>query len=88
MSDDIDLTRHYVTGEEIHVGDQVLHMGRPGEIAFVIERDEYSADFPHEAWQHYGHGFMIKDEFGLFMYEEAEDIIRFIHHADGTPKSA
>jgi hypothetical protein len=78
MADEIDLSKQYVTGEEIHVGDQVRHMGRPGEIVFVIGRDEYSPDFPREAWIHYGHGFMVRDQFGLFKYDEAEPIIEFV----------
>jgi len=71
----------YDSGEEIHAGDYVYHMGRPGRVVFVIDRDEYSAEFPREAWQRYGHGFMIKDQFGLYKYDEPEEVIQFIRRA-------
>ncbi len=59
-------------------------MGRPGEVVFTIDRDEYSPEYPREAWQHYGRGFMIKDEFGLFMYEESEDVIELVEASTGS----
>ena len=65
---------HYSSGQEIHDGDRVRHMGQPGRIAFVIERKEFLPEFPAEQWSHYQRGFMVQEDRGqLFMYEKADE---------------
>lgn len=71
---------NYSGGEEIHVGDRVMHALRKATVVAVMTRDEYSADFTAEHWGHYERGFLIRDdETGtLYMYENANEDIELI----------
>jgi hypothetical protein len=57
---------HYRSGEEIHAGDRVRHRGHLTRIAFVIDRKEFTPEFPAEQWSHYEHGFMVREDAGEF----------------------
>jgi hypothetical protein len=69
----------YQSGDEVHVGDRVSHAGHPGVVGFVVDRDEYSPEFPREQWQEtaaaHGGGVMIRQDHDgdLFLYGTLED---------------
>ena len=78
----MDLSTHYLTDEEIHVGDRILHAGEPAEIVFVIGRDEFEGEFAiQKEWykQEYRRGFMVKGgPGGLVLCHEADEDIQFV----------
>ena len=74
-----DLSRYYVSGEEIHAGDRVRYGGVYGRIVFVLGFDEFLPDFaPHKSWysEELGRGFMFEQDGGglVFSYEGDEDL--------------
>ena len=74
--------QRYYTGEDIHIGDQVTYGRSPGTIVFVIDRSEYSPEFPAEHWSHYATGFMIQcDSMGLVMLQEPDEDLELLHRA-------
>ena len=75
----------YHSGEEIHVGDQVRYAGHPGKIVFVVDRGEYSQDFPEKDWSDHRTGFMIRTPaYGLVMLDKADEDLEFIGRATQT----
>ena len=78
----MDRSTRYLTGEEIHIGDRILHAGEPAEIVLVIGRDEFEGEFAiQKDWykQKYGRGFMVKGgPGGLVLCNEADEDIQFV----------
>lgn len=76
--------QRYHSGDEIHVGDRVCYAGETGIIVFVIDRCEYSTEYPESDWSDYGTGFMIETPaFGRVMLDEADEDLRLLDR--GTP---
>jgi hypothetical protein len=74
---------HYVSGEEIHVGDRIRFGGHPGTIMVVIGRGEYAEGFAAEDWRDYERGFLIRtDDGSLYMYDYADEDIEFLARGD------
>ncbi len=72
----------YQSGEEIHVGDRIRYAGHPGTIVFVIDRGEYSPEFPEKNWSEHSTGFMIRTPvYGLVMLNKADEDLEFIGRA-------
>ena len=72
----------YCSGPEVHCGDLVTYNRQPATVVFVIERGEYTADFPADDWSHYGRGFMIRFEnSALLMLEDADEDLVLIRRA-------
>ncbi len=85
----MDYSTHYMTGEEIHIGDHLLYAGQPAEIVFVIGRDEFEGEFAQQkVWwkREYERGFMIKGGgLGLVLCHEADEDMEFVsRHHDST----
>ena len=75
----------YHSGEEIHIGDQVRYAGHPGKIVFVVDRCEYSPDFPEKDWAHHKTGFMIQTPaYGLVMLNKADEDLELLGRATQT----
>ena len=75
----------YHSGEEIHIGDQVRYAGDPGKIVFVVDRAEYSPDFPEKDWAHHKTGFMIQTPgYGLVMLDKADEDLKLLGRAKQT----
>ena len=75
----------YDSGEEIHIGDHVNYARFPGTIVFVIDRDEFSAEFPADNWSENGSGLMIRFEtMALVMLKEADKLLEFVSRADAA----
>lgn len=84
----MDLSTHYLSGEEIRIGDRILFAGESAEIVFVIGRDEFEGDFAKQRdWfkSEYGRGFMLTcQSMGLTMQEEADEDIAFVSRRDSA----
>ena len=79
------IEQRYESGDEIHVGDRVRYAGDTGTIAFVIDRGEYSADFPERDWSHDGTGFMIQTpKFALVMLDKSDEDLELLARATPT----
>ena len=69
----------YGSGDEVRLGDRVRlgvedSPARRGQVVFVIERNEFTPDFPAHEWIYLYKGFMVKLEDGnLIHYETPED---------------
>lgn len=69
----------YLAGEVVHVGDRVniranFNQSIFGNIVFVIDNDEYTAEFTRADWSHYAKGFMVRlDDGSLVMYPDTND---------------
>ena len=75
----------YHSGEEIHVGDSIRYAGHPGTIMFVIDRGEYSSEFPEKDWSDYGTGLMIRTgAHGPVMLRKANEDLEFLARATPT----
>ena len=78
----MDRSTHYVTGEEIHVGDEVLYDEVPARVHFVIGRGEFAGGFAEQKeWfrEEYGKGVMIESEsMGFLMFDEADEDLEFV----------
>ena len=75
----------YYSGEEIHIGDHVRYAGHPGKIVFVVDRAEYSPDFPEKDWAHHRTGFMIQTPaYGLVMLDKADEDLELLGCATPT----
>ena len=77
-----DLSRHYVSGQEIHAGDRVLYAGVPGRIVFVLGFHEFLPEFVEgKEWyyEEFGQGFMLEqDGGGLFFSEDSDEDLEFV----------
>jgi hypothetical protein len=74
--------QRYYSGEEIHIGDRVTYGGTPGVILFVIDRGEFSPEFPAEHWSGCRTGFMIRSKsMGLVMLDRSDEVLEFISRA-------
>ena len=79
------IEQRYESGDEIHVGDRVRYAGDTGTIVFVIDRGEYSPEFPEPDWSHYGSGFMIQTpKFALVMLDKADEDLELLARATPT----
>ena len=79
------IEQRYESGDEIHVGDRVRYAGDTGTIVFVIDRGEYSPEFPERDWSHYGSGFMIRTpKFALVMLDKADEDLELLARATPT----
>ena len=79
------IDQRYESGEELHVGDHVRYAGDTGNIVFVIDRGEYSPEFPERDWSHYGSGFMIQTpKFALVMLDKADEDLKLLDRATPT----
>ena len=75
--------QRYSSGEEIHIEDRVIYGGSPGTIVFVIDRGEFSQEFPEEHWSDYNAGFMIRNEaMGLVMLQEADEDLELVSRSN------
>jgi len=78
----LDLSCHYVSGEEIHAGDRASLAGLPGRVVFVLGFDEFLPEFVSgKEWyyEEYGHGFMWQqDGGGLVFQQESDEDFEFI----------
>jgi len=79
------IEQRYESGDEIHVGDRIRYAGDTGTIVFVIDRAEYSPEFPERDWSHYGSGFMIQTpKFALVMLGKADEDLELLARAMPT----
>lgn len=70
---------HYISGEEIHVGDRVLFGGHPATVVAVIARGEYEHGFVAEDWSSYDRGFLMRTDDGqLYMYDYADEDVELV----------
>jgi hypothetical protein len=75
----------YQSGEEIHVDDQIQYAGHPGKIVFVVDRREYSPEFPEKDWAHHKTGFMVQTPaYGLVMLEKADEDLELVSRGTQT----
>ena len=75
----------YQSGEEIHVGDRIRYAGHAGTIVFVIDRREYSPEFPEKDWSDHRTGFMIQTPaYGLVLLEKADEDLEFLGRVTQT----
>ena len=51
--------QRYHDGTEIHAGDSAYYNGCPVTVAFVVDHDEYTKDYPKEEWPDIRSGFML-----------------------------
>jgi hypothetical protein len=76
---DIDVAPRYATGDAVQLGDRVGVSGVEGSVMFVVERDEWSAEFPKNDWCYLKRGFMVKEDDGtLIHYEEADESVALL----------
>jgi hypothetical protein len=77
-----DLSRHYISGEEIHAGDRAKLAGLQGRIVFVLGFDEFLPEFESgKEWyyEQFGHGFMFQqDGGGLIFQKESDEDFEFV----------
>ena len=76
-----DLSRYYLSGEEIHAGDHVRYGGLPGRIVIVLGFGEFFPEFTEAKdwfYKEYGQGFMVDQEGGgLFFLDESDEDLEF-----------
>ena len=57
---------HYLSGEEIKIGDQVIFGDSNGIVVFVIQSNQYSDRYTEKEWGYLKEGFGIETEkYGL-----------------------
>lgn len=72
-------THHYITGEEIRSGDQVLLHGEPGEVEFVIASKTGDPDMDWYLNEHPDGGIMIKAaSFGSVFLSSIDERLKFV----------
>ncbi len=79
----LDLSRHYLSGEEIHSADRVRLAGLgDGRVVFVLGSDDFLPEFVEgKEWyfKEFGRGFMFeKDGGGLVFQQEADEDFEFV----------
>ncbi len=64
----------YPSGEEVRLGDTVhLWEGCRGRVVCSLDTDEFSPEYPRDAWAHLATGVLIlSDAAGLIHYREPE----------------
>ena len=82
----INRATHYLTGEEIHAGDNTTLGGVPGTIVFVLGFNDAIPEFRDGLdWyaEEYGSGFMFRDiHDSLIFTEESDEDYVFISRAE------
>jgi hypothetical protein len=77
-----DLSRHYLSGEEIHAGDRAQLAGLSGRVVFVLGFDDFLPEFVEgKEWysEEFGHGFMFEqDGGGLVFQQESDEDFEFV----------
>lgn len=77
-----DLGRHYLSGEEIHAGDQVVFAGVSGRIVFVLGFDDFLPEFVvDKEWffEEFCQGFMVEQSGGgLIFQQESDEDLKFV----------
>lgn len=76
---------NYSTGEEVHLGDKVLYMNRPAVVVFVIERDEFWADFVSQRdWYktEFKNGIMLDTVAAGLVLKRNADEVQFVSRGD------
>lgn len=63
----------YDTGEELHIGDRLIADGMTGTVVCVIDRGEYSSDYPESAWSYLERGFMFMADDGVLIHFDRVD---------------
>ncbi|HMJ87591.1 MAG TPA: hypothetical protein VK504_30645 [Vicinamibacterales bacterium] len=77
---------HYLTGEEIHIGDRVLFSGHPAIVVVVIGRNEYAPGYPREGRSNDERGFVMRTDDGqMYMYEYADEDIKLLSRGEASP---
>ena len=73
---------HYITGEEIRIGDIVEVAGARGTVAFVVKTGQYSDKFPKAVWDYLGEGFMVESQkYGLVHHPHADEDFVLVQRA-------
>ena len=73
------MEQRYSTGEEIHGGDRVRYVGCSGTVVFVIDRNEYSPEFPVGHWSSHSSGFVVQTSaLGLVLLLAADEDLELI----------
>ena len=74
----------YPSGEEARLGDTVhLWEGCRGRVVCSLDTDEFTAEYPREAWAHLQRGVLILSEAaGLIHYQEPESGMALIARAE------
>lgn len=76
------LDSHYVTGEEIRVGDHVACGDWRGVVKFVLASRSFAAGFDPAHWSYLGRGFMVDyDKAGLVFSEKADEELTLLKRA-------
>ena len=63
----------YASGEDVLVGDRVRCAGAMGTVMFVVERDQWSEEFPGDQWRYLERGFMVKEDDGTLIHYDQPD---------------
>ncbi len=77
-----DLDSHYVSGEEIRVGDHVACGDWRGVVKFVLASQSFAEGFDPSHWSYLGRGFMVEyDQAGLVFSDEADEDVTLLKWA-------
>ncbi len=78
------LLPHYLTGDEVHIGDRVSYKGVTGTVVFVTDGDEGEFAPGYEDYLGHEAGLMISDDDGdlTFLPEPPEDL-EFVRRKGG-----
>lgn len=73
----------YRSGELARLGDRVRLGDQQGTVVFSIDTDEFTSDYPREAWADFlKEGIMIEfQEYGLIHYVEPDEDLEFVSRA-------
>jgi hypothetical protein len=73
----------YLDGREVRLGDRVkLWEDAYGVVVCSIDTDEYTTDYPKEAWGYLGEGVLIpSDVAGLTHYTQPDEDLELIERA-------
>ncbi len=77
-----DVSRHSVTGQEIHRGHRVRYPRHPARIVFVLGWNDFAPEFVEgKVWycREYGEGFMVRQDDGmLFFCQESDEDLELV----------